>query len=98
MSDRTKTYADVKVVLKDIFGINEKDVKLESQFKEDIKSDSISFLEFIIATEEHFGIDIPDEKINAMKTVKDTVETVVEILKNPPEPVRRTKAPAPARW
>lgn len=48
------------------------DVKLESSFEE-LGADSLDAVEIIMAFEEEFSIEIPDEKAEKMKTIKDIV-------------------------
>ena len=48
------------------------DVKLESSFEE-LGADSLDAVEIIMAFEEEFGIEIPDETAEKMKTIKDIV-------------------------
>jgi acyl carrier protein len=56
-------------------------VKPESSFAEDLKADSLAVVELVLALEESFGIEIPDEDTENIKTVKDAI-TYIETHKN----------------
>jgi acyl carrier protein len=52
----------------------EKDkIKPESSFTDDLKADSLAVVELVMALEESFGIEIPDEATEQIKTVKDAI-------------------------
>lgn len=55
-------------------------VELESSFQEDLGADSLEVVEVVIALEEEFSIDIPDERAERVSTVAQAVECVEEIL------------------
>ena len=48
-------------------------IKPESSFTEDLKADSLAVVELVLALEESFGIEIPDEDTENIKTVKDAI-------------------------
>jgi len=56
--------------------IKKEDITLESDFELDLKLDSLDIVELIMAIEEEFNINIPDEDIQKLKTVKDAVEYI----------------------
>jgi len=56
-------------------------IKPESSFAEDLKADSLAVVELVLALEEAFGIEIPDEDTENIKTVKDAI-TYIETHKN----------------
>ena len=51
-------------------------VKLEASFVDDLKADSLAVVELVLALEEAFSIEIPDEDTEQIKTVKDAVEYI----------------------
>jgi acyl carrier protein len=51
-------------------------VNLNSLFMDDLKADSLSVVEVVLAIEESFGIEIPDEDAEKIKTVGDAVNYV----------------------
>ena len=57
-------------------GIDKKNVKLESNIIEDLGADSLDVIEMLMTLEDEYGITIPDEKINQIKTVGQIVELI----------------------
>lgn len=49
------------------------DVKAEKSFTDDLGADSLAIVELVLALEEEFGIKIPDDKVDSIKTVGDAV-------------------------
>ncbi|MFR1660461.1 acyl carrier protein [Gallintestinimicrobium sp.] len=48
----------------------------ETSFSEDLKADSLDLFEMVMAFEEHFGVDIPAEDLEQLKTVGDVMSYV----------------------
>jgi acyl carrier protein len=53
-------------------------VKAEMSFTEDLKADSLAVVELVLALEEAFKIEIPDEDTEQIKTVQDAVEYIAK--------------------
>lgn len=53
----------------------------EHTFNQDLDFDSLDEVEFIIDAEKKFGIDIPDEAVENVKTVKDAIDVLEKLLK-----------------
>ena len=68
----------VKTVIVEQLGIDEESVKMDSSFLDDLGADSLDIVEFIMALEEEFGLEIPDEDVEKIVTVKDVVEYISE--------------------
>jgi len=51
-------------------------VKTETNFIDDLGADSLSVVELVLALEEEFNFDIPDEDTEKLKTFKDAVEYI----------------------
>jgi len=56
-------------------------IKPESSFTEDLKADSLAVVELVLALEENFGVEIPDEETEKIKTVGDAI-TYIESHKS----------------
>ena len=56
-------------------------IKPESSFTDDLKADSLAVVELVLALEEAFGVEIPDEETEKIKTVKDAI-LYIETHKN----------------
>lgn len=57
-------------------GVNEEEVTEEASFIDDLGADSLDIVELIMAFEEKFGIEIPDEEAEKIRTVGDAVEYI----------------------
>lgn len=53
----------IKEIVADQLGIDEDDIKLESNFKEDLEADSLDLFELVMALEEEYGVEIPSEDL-----------------------------------
>ena len=71
-------FEKVKTVIVEQLGIDEERVKMDSSFLDDLGADSLDIVEFIMALEEEFGLEIPDEDVEKIVTVKDVVEYISE--------------------
>ncbi len=59
-------------------GKDESEIQMNSHFIEDLDADSLDTVELVMALEEEFEIDIPDEAAEKISTVKSAVEFIVE--------------------
>jgi len=75
--DETKVFEQVKKVVVDQLGVSGDEVKREASFVDDLGADSLDTVELVMALEEAFGIEIPDEEAEKIKTVGDTVNYVL---------------------
>lgn len=74
--DKIMTFDKVKEIIIDSLSVDEDKVVLEASLSDDLEADSLDAVELIMAIEDEFGIEIPDEKAGEMKTVKDIVDYV----------------------
>ena len=58
-------------------GVPTESVQLEKSFTDDLDIDSISMMTIVVNAEEKFGVKIPDEEVENLKTVKDAVDYIV---------------------
>ncbi|CQR71415.1 Acyl carrier protein [Sporomusa ovata DSM 2662] len=70
------TFDKVKEIVVEQLGVDEADVAINSTFIDDLGADSLDIVELIMAFEEEFSIEIPDEIAEKIKTVKDAVEYI----------------------
>ena len=63
----------VKEIICEQLGVEEDDVTPNAKFIEDLGADSLDIVELVMALEEEFGIDIPDEDADKLKTVGDAM-------------------------
>ncbi|MBI5599674.1 MAG: acyl carrier protein [Deltaproteobacteria bacterium] len=70
------TESRVKKIIVDQLGVSEDEVKDEASFVEDLGADSLDTVEMVMAFEEEFAIEIPDEDAEKIKTVRDAVDYI----------------------
>ena len=63
----------VKSIIVEQLGVDEEEVTPDASFVDDLGADSLDTVELVMAFEEEFGIDIPDEDAEQMRTVGDAV-------------------------
>ncbi|MDA3979593.1 MULTISPECIES: acyl carrier protein [Gallibacterium] len=66
----------VKKIIVEQLGAKEEDVKPESSFVEDLGADSLDTVELVMALEEEFDIEIPDEEAEKITTVQSAIDYV----------------------
>lgn len=71
-------FDEVKEVVVEQLNVNPDEVKEESKFVEDLGADSLDVVELVMALEEKFGIEIPDEDAEKIQTVGDAVKYIEE--------------------
>jgi acyl carrier protein len=67
----------IKNIIVDQLGVTPEKVKLEAKFIEDLGADSLDIVELVMAMEEEFDIEIPDEDAEKLKTVNDVQSYLV---------------------
>jgi len=72
------TFEKVKDLVVDQLGVSEDKVNEDASFIEDLGADSLDVVELVMAFEEEFGIQIPDEDSAKIKTVGDAVRYIEE--------------------
>ena len=70
--------AKVKEIVCAQLEVRPEQVRPEASFIDDLKADSLAVVELVLALEEEFGIEIPDEDTERIKTVKDAVDYIKE--------------------
>ena len=68
----------VKKIVAEQLGVNEAEVKIDSSFGDDLGADSLDTVELIMALEEEFSVEIPDEDAEKMTKVSDAIKYVEE--------------------
>ena len=72
----------VKQIIVDQLGVDAADVTAASSFVDDLGADSLDRVELIMALEETFGIEIPDEDAEKISTVQDAVDYIQKNAKS----------------
>ena len=68
--------AKVKKIISEQLGVPEADVKPEASFVNDLGADSLDTVELVMALEEEFGVEIPDEDAEKIATVQNAIDYV----------------------
>jgi len=69
-------FEKVKEVVTEQLNVDESTVTEEASFIDDLGADSLDIVELVMALEESFGISIPDEEAESIKTVGDAVSYI----------------------
>lgn len=73
-----ETFEQVKAIIIDQLGVEEEQVTLNSSFVDDLGADSLDIVELVMAFEEEFDMQIPDEEAEKIRTVGDAVKYIQE--------------------
>ena len=68
--------AQVKKIIIDHLGVEESKVKSDSKFINDLGADSLDTVELVMAFEEKFGIEIPDDAAETIQTVQNAIDYI----------------------
>lgn len=66
----------IKAIVVDQLGVDEDQVVEDASFVDDLGADSLDTVELIMAFEEEFDVEIPDEDAQKIKTVKDVIDYI----------------------
>ncbi len=72
----TNVEQKVRSIIAEQLGVGEDEIKLTSSFIEDLGADSLDIVELVMAMEEEFEVEIPDEEAENIKTVQDAVNYI----------------------
>lgn len=68
--------AGIGKIINEITGIPAAEVSPEKNFVDDLDIDSLSMVEIAVAAQDEFGVEIPDEQLKHLKTVKDVISFI----------------------
>ncbi|MBP5655934.1 MAG: acyl carrier protein [Clostridiales bacterium] len=72
----------IKGMIVDQLGVDEDQIKEDSSFIDDLNADSLDMVELVMAMEEEFDIEIPDDVAEKVVTVKDAVNYIAGLTQN----------------
>jgi acyl carrier protein len=72
----TNVEAKVKSIIAEQLGVGEDEIKPESNFIDDLGADSLDIVELVMAMEEEFEVEIPDDEAENIKTVGDAINYI----------------------
>ncbi len=76
--ENEEIFDKVRDVIVDQLNVDETEVTEEASFIDDLGADSLDIVELVMALEEQFGVSIPDEEAENIKTVGDAVTYISE--------------------
>jgi len=76
MTTRAEITEGLAEILEEVAGVSPSDVAEEKSFTDDLDVDSLSMVEVVVAAEEKFGVKIPDDEVQNLKTVGDAVSFI----------------------
>lgn len=71
----------IKEIVERYLGINPSDYTNESNLIEDLACDSLDMIEIVMECEREYGISIPDDAVESIKTVQDLIDYIKEHAK-----------------
>jgi len=72
----SSVFDKVKGIIAEQLSVEEEEISMESTFVEDLGADSLDIVELVMAFEEEFDMEIPDEDAEKIKTVGDAVKFI----------------------
>ncbi len=78
--DRSEIESRLASLLVSELGLDEDKITQEARFEEDLEVDSLGVVELLMALEDEFGVQIPDEEAENIGTVGQAVDVVMEKL------------------
>ena len=69
-------FEKVRDILADQLDLEEDSITMDSSFIEDLGTDSLDLVDLVMSLEDEFGLEVPDDAIETMKTVGDVVRYI----------------------
>ena len=87
----------VRRIVADQLGVGVEELAPEVSLTDDLAADSLDLLELVLAIESEFGIEVPQRRIDALRTYRDLVEIVLTGLEGPERRARAISQGLPVR-
>ena len=78
--DREELLKKIKTIVADKLSISEDQITEEASFQDDLGADSLDTVELVMALEDEFGMDIPDEEAEKLVTVGKAMDYILDHL------------------
>lgn len=78
MAEQEEVYSKLKDIIVEQLAVDPDEVSMEASFIDDLNADSLDLVELIMEIEEKFGIQVPDDAAEKIKTVGDAVSYIQE--------------------
>ena len=76
LKERKKSIEKVKQIITEQLGVDESEVTPSASFVDDLGADSLDQVELVMALEEAFDVEIPDEDAEKIRTVQDAIDYI----------------------
>ena len=70
----------IKEIISEQLGVSEDSITMETSFTDDLGADSLDLVELVMALEEEFDVEMPDNEIENIKTVSDAVSFLKTLI------------------
>lgn len=71
-------FEKLREIICDQLQVNEEEVTMESNIRDDFDADSLDFVDIVMSIEDEFNVEVPDEAIEDIKSVGDLVKFIEE--------------------
>ena len=71
-------FEKLREIICDQLQVNEEEVTMESNIRDDFDADSLDFVDIVMSIEDEFNVEVPDEAIEDIKSVGDLVKLIEE--------------------
>jgi acyl carrier protein len=78
MPSRNDVFEKLKVIVVDKLSVSESEVSEDAAFFEDLGADSLDIVDLVMGIEEEFDIQIPDEHVERIATVRHAIEYILD--------------------
>jgi len=78
---REELFDSIKTMIVDQLGVDESTITEDSSFIDDLNADSLDMVELVMAMEQEFDIEIPDDVAEKVTTVKDAIDYIMGLEK-----------------
>jgi acyl carrier protein len=79
--ENKELFAKVKQIISEQLGVDEDEVTTTASFVDDLGADSLDQVELVMALEEKFEIEIPDDDAEKLRTVQDAIDYIEKHVK-----------------
>ncbi|WP_058485884.1 acyl carrier protein [Defluviitalea phaphyphila] len=69
-------FEKIQDIIAEQLGVDKEEIKLETNFQDDLEADSLDLFQIVMALEEEFELEIPNEDMENIKTVEDAVKYI----------------------
>jgi acyl carrier protein len=76
VADNAEILSGLAEIVEEVAGIDAGEVSADKSFVDDLDIDSLSMVEIAVAAQDEFGVEIPDEQLKHLKTVKDVINFI----------------------